>query len=83
MSTKEKVCLSCKPTGKDPTSGVCYLSTEKIEDSSDFNKERNIDNKDCSTYYKKIEDCMGRNKGSISSCRQEWNEFRLCYNSNK
>lgn len=33
----------------------------------------------CAEIYETVTDCMGRNKGQISSCTKEWEAFRWCH----
>ena len=73
-SSNGKVCVNCKPTEKDPSIGVCHI--EVVSDTKN-------NQKDCIADYKKMEECMAINHGSISSCRLEWNNFRTCFNSVK
>jgi len=33
----------------------------------------------CADIYESVTDCMGQNKGQISSCTKEWESFRWCH----
>ena len=39
-----------------------------------------VENDGCKEIYSLLDSCMKNNKGNISSCREEWNKFRSCYN---
>ena len=33
----------------------------------------------CTEDYAVMQTCMDQNKGNISSCKDEWTQFRACY----
>ena len=37
----------------------------------------------CSMPYSAVKVCMSANKGSISLCRKEWDQFKICYEKSR
>jgi hypothetical protein len=55
-----------------------------VEDKSkEFKISENLDTNVCSETYSNVKNCMDDNKGSISSCKNEWEKFRFCFTNEK
>lgn len=36
---------------------------------------------ECNIQYEFVKKCMDNNKGNVSSCKREWEEFKMCFSS--
>lgn len=62
------------------TNPIC----EKCKQTTDISDDKiTLKNNNCDNYYNTLQVCMKINDGNISSCRKEWNEFRICFEKNK
>lgn len=51
-------------------------ATEKTQDRSSVERQ-------CKEQYQLVDSCMARHGGNVSSCKEEWKAFKVCYNKVK
>ncbi len=60
-------------TSKDDVDVECHACKQKVSLVDP------ITNNECKKEYISVETCMELNKGSISICKEEWSQFRVCF----
>ena len=58
------------------------LECKETEKKEEWN-EKFLETSSCVSEYTLVENCMKITKGSISDCKEEWKQFRLCFEKNK
>lgn len=64
-----KVCIDCLKDKQVAYPGIDAANDENSTDSQN----------PCSELYNKVDTCMKRNQGQISSCANEWKLFNECF----
>ena len=57
----------------------CDKKTQKALPGSSIASE----GKSCGEAYRRVSECMERNKGQVAACATEWDVFRSCHDANK